>query len=174
MNRTEKQQILTELHASFASIQGAILADFQGLSVRSITEIRRAFRQEGVSFLVVKNTLARIASRGTPLEVIQNDFIGNIAIAYSVQDPIAPARLATELAKKQEKFIIRCGYIDRTRLQASDVESIAKMPSREELRAKLLGTLSAPASSFVRTLNAVPQQVALVLNAYKKKLEEAA
>lgn len=174
MNRTEKEQILTEMRADFAAIQGAILADFQGLSVRSITEIRRAFRQEGVSFLVVKNTLARIATEGTPLEVIKNDFVGNIAIAYSPQDPIAAARVATELAKKQEKFVIKCGYIDKTRLRASDIENVAKMPSRDELRAMLLGTLSAPASKLVRTLNAVPQQVALVLNAYKKKLEEAA
>lgn len=169
MNQSEKKQIIDDLHSQFAAVQGAVLANFQGLTVRAITEIRRAFRKEGVQFHVVKNTLARIASKDTPLEVIAADFVGPVAIAYSTNDPVAPARVAEEWAKKQEKFEIRCGYVDRSRLDKNGVVQLAKLPGRDVLRASLLNVLSGPASKFVRTLNAVPQQVLLVLTALEKK-----
>lgn len=134
------------MRADFESVQGAILADFKGLSVRDITEIRRAFRKQGVSVRVVKNTLARIAAK--TLAVIGADFVGTTAIAYSKEDPVAPARVAEECAKTKDKFIVKGGYVNGTRLNSKGVEQLAKLPSREELRAKLLGTLVAPATQI--------------------------
>lgn len=170
MDRVQKEEQVAELRADFETVQGAVLADFKGLSVRDITEIRRAFREQGVSIRVVKNTLARIATQGTKLEVIGKDFVGTTAIAYSKEDPVAPARVAEKCAKGKDKFIVKGGYVDGTRLDPQGVEQLAKLPSREELRAKLLGTLSAPASQLVRVFNAVPQKVVLLLEAQRRKL----
>jgi len=160
LDRAYKGEQIAEMRADFESVQGAVLADFKGLSVRDITEIRRAFRKQGVSVRVVKNTLARIATQGTKLAVIGADFVGTTAIAYSKEDPVAPARVAQECAKTKDKFIVKGGYVDRTPL----------LPSREELRAKLLGTLVAPATQLVRLFHAVPQQVVFLLDAQRRKL----
>ncbi len=172
MNRQEKVEVVAKLHEDFKSVQGMVLANYQGLSVKEITEIRRAFRESGVVLKVVKNRLAQRALEGTPLEVLKADFVGPTAIAYSLEDPIAPAKVASEWGKKQEKFKIKCGYIDKTRLEEKDVEQLAKLPSLDELRGKLLGTLMAPASQLVSLFNAVPQKFVQLLGAYKEKLEK--
>lgn len=167
MNRTEKEQMVAELHADFVGVQGAIVADYQGLTVGQITDIRRAFRDAGVTVKVIKNSLARIAADGTPLEVIKNDFVGPVAIAYSLEDPVSPAKVAEKCAQDQEKFTIKCGYVDNGRLDVAGVAALSKLPGKDELRSKLLNVLMAPATQLVRTFNAVPQQVAVLLNARK-------
>ncbi len=172
MQRVEKEQIVAALHERFANIQGAVLTNYQGLSVRDMTEIRRAFREENVTFEVVKNTYARLAVKGTPIEVLADDFVGPIAIAYSSEDPVAPARIASESAKKAEKLEIKCGYVDQNRLSLEAVSALAKLPGKDALRAQLLGLLNAPATNLVRVCNGVPQKLALVLSAYEDKLKE--
>lgn len=173
MNRTQKEEMVAELHSEFAAAQGAVLAEYKGLSVKEFMAVRKIFRDKGVTLKVVKNTLAKIAAQGTPLEAIANDFVGPIAIAYSVEDPLNAAKAAADCAKEQEKFAIRCGYADNERLDAEGVTRLAKMPGKDELRAQLLGLMMAPASQLVRVMNAVPQQVAQVLAAYQKKREES-
>jgi large subunit ribosomal protein L10 len=170
VDRVLKEQQIAELKADFVGVQGAVLADFKGLTVRDLSEIRRAFREQGVSLRVVKNTLARIASEGTKLEVIKGDFIGTTAIAFSKKDAIAPARVAEKCAKDKDKFVIKGGYVDGSRINAQGVEQLAKLPSANELRATLLSLLNAPATQLVRVFNAVPQKVALVLDAQRRKL----
>ncbi len=172
MNRQEKEQIVSQMHEDFLSVQGAVLADYHGLSVKEITEIRQDFRKAGVVLKVIKNRLAQLAVKDTPLEVLKDDFRGPTAIVYSLEDPLVPAKLAVEWGKKQEKFKIKCGYIDKTRLNIEDVNQLAKLPSLDELRGKLLGTLLAPATQFVSICNAVPQKFVQVLAAYKEKLEK--
>lgn len=171
MNRTKKEEVVAEFHSKFQEIQGAVLTNYQGLSVAAISEIRRAFREEGVHFQVVKNRLAQIASKDTPLEVIQGDFVGPVAIAYSQEDATAPARVAFKCAEKEEKFEITCGYVDNERLDASGVETLSKLPTRDELRAQLLRVCNAPATKLVRTFNAVPQQIAILLSNFKEQAE---
>lgn len=170
MNRTQKEQAVAELHSDFAAVQGAVLADYKGLSVKAFSEVRKSFREKGITLKVVKNTLARIAAQDTPMEVVANDFVGPTVVAYSLEDSISPAKVATECAKEQELFTVRCGYADNTRLDSAGVEQLSKMPGKDELRAKLLGTLTAPAQQLVQVLNAVPQQLAQVLNAYQDKI----
>jgi len=172
MQRVEKEQVVAELHERFVNIQGAVLTNYHSLSVRSITEIRRAFREENIFFEVVKNTLARLAAKDTPIEVLVKDFVGPIAIAYSNEDPVAPARVASESAKKEDKFEITCGYVDNTRLGVEGVASLAKLPGKDTLRAQLLSLFNAPATNLVRVCNGVPQKMALVLSAYEDKLKE--
>jgi large subunit ribosomal protein L10 len=172
MQRAQKEQTVNELQERFAGTQGAVLTDFQGMTVHAISEVRRAFREEGVSFEVVKNTLARRAVQGTPLEVLGPDFVGPIAIAYSKEDPVAPARIASKFAEKQEKFDLKCGFVDNGRIDIDGVSALAKLPGKDELRGKLLNLLTAPATQLVRTMNAVPQSVVLALSAYQAKLGE--
>lgn len=172
MQRIEKERKVAELKDSLGSAQGAVLTTFQGLSVKKITEIRRSFREKGVTFQVVKNTLARRAIEGTSLGVLGDDFIGPTAIAYSSEDPIAPAKVAAECAKNQEEFSIRCGYLDGERLDENGVARLSKLPGKDELRAKFLNLCMAPATQLVRTFNAVPQQVALLLSAFESKRKE--
>ncbi|TNE49198.1 MAG: 50S ribosomal protein L10 [Deltaproteobacteria bacterium] len=171
MNRTQKEQAVAELHSDFSAVQGAVLADYKGLSVKAFSEIRKSFRDKGITLKVVKNTLARIAAQDTPMEVIAKDFVGPTVIAYSLEETVTPAKVATECAKEQDLFVIRCGYADSTRLDISGVEQLAKMPGKEELQSKLLGTLLAPAQQLVQVLNAVPQQLAQVLSAYQDKID---
>jgi large subunit ribosomal protein L10 len=174
VNRIQKEEAIAAMHDTFAVVQGAVLANYQGLSVRQITEIRTAFREAGISMKVVKNRLAKIAIKDTPLEVLAKDFVGPIAIAYSLEDPTATAKVASKCAKEQELFEIKCGYVDNSRLDLTGVNTLAKLPSRDELRSQLLGTLNAPASKFLGTLKAVPQQIVLLLSAQKDKLSESA
>lgn len=172
MNRTEKEQMVADLHADFAGVQGAVVAQYQGLTVGQMMDIRRKFREAGVQVKVIKNKLARIAADGTPLEVIKDDFVGPVALAYSLEDPVSPAKVAEKCAEEQEKFVLKAGYCDNTRLDIPGIEALAKLPGKDELRSKFLNVLMAPGTNLVRTLNAVPQQVALVLNAYAKKQGE--
>lgn len=172
MQRVEKEQVVSELQEQFAAVQGAVLTDFRGLSVKAVTEIRRAFRDEGVSFRVVKNTLARLAVQGTPLEVLKEDFVGPIAIAYSDEDAVAPAKVAKDCAKKEAKFEIKCGYVDQSRIDEKGVDALAQLPGRDELRAQLLSVMNGPATKLVRTFNAVPQQIAILLSAFENKRKE--
>ncbi|HAA57133.1 MAG TPA: 50S ribosomal protein L10 [Myxococcales bacterium] len=171
MERSEKEQVVAELHEEFSGIQGAVIAQYQGLSVKEITEVRRAFRAEGVTFKVLKNTLARIASEDTPLSVVSEDFVGPIALAYSQEDAIAPARVASKCAKDNDKFELKAGYIDGTRLDLAGIDSLAKLPSKDEMRGKLLNVFMAPATGLVRVMNGVPQKLALALSAYKDKMD---
>lgn len=174
MNRTEKEQHVASMRSEFSAVQGAVVADYIGLTVREFNVIRKAFRDKGITIKVLKNKLAQIAAKGTPLEVLVKDFKGPVALAYSVEDAMGPAKVATECAKNQTKFSIRCGYVDQERLDPTGVEQLAKMPGKEELRAKLLGTLLAPAQQLVSVMNAVPQQLVRVLAAVQKKMEESA
>ncbi len=172
MNRTQKEQMVAELHGDFAATQGAVLAGYKGLSVKEFMEVRKIFRDKGVTLKVVKNSLAKIAVEGTPLDCIANDFVGPIAIAYSLEDPLTAAKAAADCAKEQDKFEILCGYADNERLDAGSVSELAKMPGKDELRAQLLGMFMAPAQQLVQVMNAVPQQVAVLLSARQTKLEE--
>lgn len=172
MNRTQKEEVIADLRVDFSGVQGAVLAEYQGMSVREISEIRRAFGSANVKVKVLKNRLARIAAEGTPLEVISQDFVGPVALAYSLEDPVSPAKIADEWADKQDKFILKCGYVDNTRIDLNGISALAKLPGPDELRSKLLNVMLAPGTQLVRTLNAVPQQVALLLNAYSQKLGE--
>ncbi len=174
MDRTQKETMVAELHGEFAATQGAVLASYKGLSVADLTAVRGFFREEGAKFRVVKNTLARIATADTELSVLKDDFVGPIAIAYSLEDPVAAARAAKKAAKEHEKFEIRSGFGGGGRLDLDGVQALADLPTLDELRSKLLSVLNGPASKFVRVLNAVPQQVVTLLTAYEDKLNEGA
>ncbi|MBA2662457.1 MAG: 50S ribosomal protein L10 [Bradymonadaceae bacterium] len=174
MNRTEKEQAIEEIRNDLAQAKSVILASHMGIDVNTVNDLRKKFRDNGVHYKVVKNTLAKIAIKGTGLEVISDLFVGPTAIAYSFDDAVIPAKVVKDFSKGKDKFIVRGGYLSGQALTSSDVVRLAELPSKDELRSQVLGLMQAVPSKFLRTLNAAPSQFLSVLTAQKQKLEEAA
>ena len=127
-----------------------MLADFRGITVKNDTALRREFRLNGCKYQVVKNTLLGRAVEGTGMAGLEKLFVGPTAIAYSFEDPAAPAQIATKVAKGEEKFVIKGGFVDGKALDAKGVEALSKLPAKDELRATFLATLVAVPQNFAR------------------------
>lgn len=170
MERAAKEESIGILRADLAKAAAFVLADFRGITVKSDTGLRREFRTNGCRYQVVKNTLLGLAVKGTPMEGIETLLAGPTAIAYSFDDPVAPAKIATKVAKAEEKFVIKGGYVDGRALDVKGVEALSSLPGRDELRATLLATLTAVPQNFLRLLNAAPQNFVYLLAARQEGL----
>lgn len=170
MLKSEKEELIKELNGKFATAKTAIVAEFSKLSVETVTKLRKKFREGGVEYKVLKNTLAKRAAKGTPVEVISEDFTGPVALALSATDQIAPAKILTEFIKDLETIKIRSAVVDGKKIDAKGVQALAKMPGLLELRAKLLGMLNQPAGKLARTIAAPGSQLARVLKAREEGL----
>ncbi len=172
MNKDSKKQIVSELHEKFQRAQAVFLTDFRGMSVEKATELRNELRKAGVEYKVVKNTLLDLASRETDKTSLAPHFKGPTAVALTYTDPVAAAKVLSKFAKEQQAiFKLKAGVLSGKAISVQDIQSLADMPSREVLIAKLLGTIQAPTSNFVGVLAAVPGSFVRVLNAYKNKKE---
>jgi len=173
MNRTEKQQLIEELHEELKSSPPAVLVDFRGLSVPAATEFRRKVRAAGSRYRVVKNSLALRASKGTALERIEARFEGTTGIVYTGDDPVALAKALMDFAKDNPELSVKAGVVAGSDvLDAEGVKALSTMPSLGELRGQLLGLLQTPATNLVRLLGTPGTQLARVLKAHGEKLEE--
>jgi len=172
MERAVKEENISALKLDLAKAQSLVLADFRGVTVKNDTALRREFRLNGCKYKVVKNTLLGRAVEGTAMAGIENLFKGPTAIAYSFEDPAAPAKIATKVAKGEEKFIIKGGYVDGQALDAKGVEALSKMPTKDELRSSFLALLVAAPQNFLALLTAAPQQALAVLAAREQQLGE--
>ena len=173
IEHTEKRELIGALKADLAKAASVVLADFRGLTVKVDTGVRREFRLSGCRYQVVKNTLLGLAVKGTPMEGIESLLVGPTAIAYSFEDPAAPAKVAAKIAKAEEKFTIKGGYADGRALDSKGVEALSNLPGKNELRATFLATLLAVPQNFVRLLNAAPQNFVYLLAAREAGLGEA-
>src|SRR5688572_21301909 len=175
MNRTEKQELIDDLHQEFGQSPHAILVDFRGLSVPAVTEFRRKVRQSGSRYRVVKNTLALRAAKDTPLERLGEKFENTTGVAYTPGDPVALAKVLVDFAKDHPQLVVKGALVAGSQvLDAEGVKALSAMPSLPELRARLLGVLQAPASQLVRLLNTPASQLARVLKAHQEKQEGVA
>ena len=172
MERAVKEENITALKGALAKATSLVLADFRGINVKADTNLRREFRLNGCRYQVVKNTFLGIAVKGTPMEGIEKLFVGPTAIAYSFEDPAAPAKIATKVAKAEEKFVIKGGYVDGQTLDVKGVEALSKMPTKDELRSSFLALLVAAPQNFLALLTAAPQQALAVLAAREQQLGE--
>lgn len=172
MNTAEKQVIVQQLADKFAAAKASFVADFQGCTCQELTELRRKLRATGASMEVVKNTLAKRAIAGTSTEGLAVQFKGPITVIWADEDPIAPAKIIANFAKDKENFKLKAGVFEGEVLDKNGVETLASMPSREELLSKLLALMNAPATKLLQTINAPGTQLARVLEAWRKKLEE--
>jgi large subunit ribosomal protein L10 len=172
MNRTEKQQLIDELHKELESSPHAVLLDFRGLSVPAATEFRKRMRASGSRYRVVKNSLALRAAKGTSLERLEAKFEGTTGIAYSADDPVALAKVLVDFARENPALSVKAGVVSGTQvLDAAGVKALSAMPGLPELRARLLGLLQAPATQLVRLLGTPATQLARVVQAHQDKLE---
>ena len=173
MNRSEKVAAVEDIGASVADAQAIVVAEYRGLEVEAMTQLRKQARASGVYLRVLKNSLARRALAGTPFEVLVDQLVG--PLIYSVSsDPVACARVINDFAKSNQKLVPKAGAMRNSLMDAEAVKALATMPSREELLAKLLGTMQAPIATFVRTLNEVPGRFVRTLAAVEKQKAEAA
>ncbi|MDQ6964113.1 MAG: 50S ribosomal protein L10 [Mariprofundales bacterium] len=172
MNREQKQQLVESLHASWLEASSAVVVHYRGLSVGQSGELRRVLHQVGVSFRVVKNTLARRAADDTKIEAAKPLFSGPVAVAYG-NDPVAMAKALADFAKKSAELTIQGGVLDGKMLDAAQIKALALLPSREVLLAKMLGSMQSPITGFVRTLSEVPASFVRTLAAIRDQKQAA-
>ncbi|MBS0319962.1 MAG: 50S ribosomal protein L10 [Proteobacteria bacterium] len=166
LNMQQKEAVVAEVAKQVAGAQAIVLAENRGMPVADMTALRAKARASGVYFRVVKNTLVRRAVAGTPFESLTDKMVGPLAYGIS-QDPVAAAKVLNDFAKGNEKFVITGGAMPGQVMSAKEVAALASLPSREELLAKLMGTMQAPVAKFVRTLNEVPGKFVRTLAAVR-------
>ncbi|PLX78893.1 MAG: 50S ribosomal protein L10 [Desulfuromonas sp.] len=167
MNRNSKEQMVAEFAEKLASAKAAFIADYRGLTVDQVNDLRGKLREAGVDYRVVKNTLLKLAIKGTDAECLEEFLQGPTAIAIALDDPVAPAKALSEYVKGNDKFQLKGGMLEGKTLALDDIKALADLPSREVLLAKMLGSMSAPATNFVGVLAAVPRSLVQVLAAIK-------
>jgi large subunit ribosomal protein L10 len=168
--KSEKEAVIKDLKDKFTRAQAAILVEFNKLDVETVTKLRKKFRDGGVGYKVLKNTLAKRAAKGTSLELISEEFVGPVALAISYGDVIAPAKILTDFTKDLETIKVKVGVVQGKKVTANDVKALAKMPGLPELRAKLLGLMKQPAGKLARTIAAPGSQLARILKAREESL----
>ena len=173
LNLDDKKAAVAEIGAKVADAQSIVLAEYRGLEVGDMTALRAKARNAGVFLRVLKNTLARRAVAGTPFEGLAEHMSGPLAYGIST-DPVAAAKVLNEFAKTNEKFVIRAGAMAGQVMTPKQVATLATLPSREELLAKLLGTMQAPITKFVQTLNEVPARFVRTVAAVRDQKEKQA
>lgn len=172
LNLDDKKAVVAEVSAEVANAQAVIVAEYRGLEVGQITALRAKARESGVYLRVLKNTLVRRAVEGTPFEGLTSQLVGPLIYGISA-DPVASAKVLQEFAKTNDKLVIKGGAMPNYVMDANGVKALASMPSREELLAKLLGTMQAPVAKFVQTLNEVPSKFVRTVAALRDSKETA-
>ena len=172
LNLDDKKAVVAEVSAQVANAQSIVVAEYRGLEVVNITELRANARKNGVYLRVLKNTLVRRAVAGTPFEGLADKMVGPLMYGISA-DQVAAAKLLNEFAKANDKLVIKAGALPNYVMDVNGVKALATMPSREELLSKLLGTMQAPIATFVRTLNEVPTKFVRGLAAVRDSKQTA-
>jgi large subunit ribosomal protein L10 len=172
VDRAEKREFVTGLNDAFQNAGSVVVAHYAGITVAQMNDLRSKMRAAGGTVKVAKNRLAKIALQGTGSEGIVDLFKGQTLIAYST-DPIAAPKVASEFAKGNDKLVILGGAMGATALNADGVKALATLPSLDELRARLVGMISTPATRIAQVVNAPAAQLARVFGAYARKDEAA-
>ncbi|MFO1263999.1 MAG: 50S ribosomal protein L10 [Rhodoferax sp.] len=157
LNRSEKEAVITEVTSLAAKAQTLVMAEYRGITVAAMTQLRANARSNGVSLSVLKNTLARRAVAGSPFEVVADQMTGPLIYGFSV-DAVAAAKVVAEFAKTNDKLVIRGGAFAGKALDVNGVKQLASIPSKEVLLAQLLGLMQSPISRTARVLAAVAEK----------------
>ena len=173
LNISQKKELVERLSKQLEETAITLLVDYKGLTVLQVTELRAKLREAGVQMEVVKNTLLRRASEGTDTALMADLFKGPNAIVISKDDPVAPAKILVDFAKDNEKLEIKGAALAGKLLAEEEIKQLAKMPSKEELLAKLVYTLNAVPTNLVNVLSGVPRAFVNVLNAVKDQKDAA-
>jgi len=169
MNREQKAAAVSELSEGLAHATNAFVLEFKGITVPQVTELRKQVRETGSEYIVVKNTLALIAVKDSPLKTLEKQFSGMTAVAYNTTDAVALAKALTKFAKDVPTVQFKGAMLNGQIVPASEIQNIASLPSREELVAKLLFILQSPIRGLVTVLNANIRNLAVVLDQIAKQ-----
>ena len=164
-----KKQVVESIKAKISESKSVVLIDYKGLTVAQDTELRNEFRKAGVEYKVLKNTLVRKAFNELGVNDFDSDLNGPTAVAFGV-DEITPAKIVmAQIKKLEEKISVKSGYVDGNRVDVNGVKSLASMPSKEEMIAKMLGSMQAPITNFAGVLSGIMRSVVIALNAVAEK-----
>ncbi len=172
MDRAEKKAAVATLNEAFKATNVVVVAHYSGLTVAQMQTLRKQMKLAGASVKVAKNRLAKIALEGTDVASIASLLKGPTVIAFS-GDPVAAPKVAVDFAKANERFVILGGSMGKTALDSNGVKALASLPSLDELRAKIVGLVQAPATKIAQVINAPAAKVARVVQAYASKSEAA-
>ena len=172
MEKNEKQQLIEELQKEIGGATNAFLVEFKGITVPQVTELRKQVRESGSGYVVVKNTLALIALKDSPLVELREQFSGPTAVAYNKTDAVALAKALTRFAKDVPALTFKGAMLDGKLVPANQIDTIANMPSRKELVSKLLFLLQSPIRNLVTVLSANQRNLAVVLSQVAKQRGE--
>ena len=162
-----KENKIESIKAKLSKAQVAIVTEYKGLTVEEITKLRRELQKESGDYTVTKNTLAKIALKGTDFEVLSECFKGPIALAFGYEDQVAPAKVLTKFIKDTKKGEIIAAAMDGKLLSADEAKALAKIPSKQEIYAKMLGCINSPASGIANSVNAVMAQLTRTMAAVR-------
>ncbi len=173
MKREEKAKVISEIAEKISKAKGLVLADFTRMTVAEVNELRKELKSSGVDYKVVKNTLLRIAMQNVGgYDGLIKYLEGPTAVAFGYDDPITPVRLIKKVKSKIEKPSVKAIFIEGQVYDGSKLDELANLPSKSDIMAGIIGSIFAPASGIVFTLNAVLSELVLVIDAIAKKLEE--
>ena len=175
---SKKQAVVAELKDQLTSAKGVVLTGYKGLTVAQDTALRREFREAGVTYHVVKNTMLRLAAQEAGIEGLADHLEGTTAFAFSAEDAVAPAKVIGGFIKKNKLdesgvLTIKVGMVEGQVIDVDEVKALATLPSREELIAKMLGSMNAPISNTVNVLQGVIRNAVYVLDAVRAQKESA-
>jgi len=175
VSKTKKKEQVEKLSGDLKNVSSMVVATYTKMTVAQDFELRKALRGAGAKYQVVKNTLAEKAAQGTQVEGALKDLAGVTSIAYTTGDPVAMAKALAKYAKDTPEFTFKIGVVEGRVIQVKDIEALANMPSREEIMAKLLFLINAPAQRLATAIHAVPRNLAVVINqgVEQKKFKEA-
>ena len=169
----EKQAIVAEVNETAQAALSAVMADYRGVTVDAMTQLRKSARESGVQVRVIRNTLAKRAFEGTDLECMNEVLTGPCIVAFAMEDPGASARLFKDFAKEQEAFEIKALSVGGELLPAEQIDALAKLPTRDEALALLMAVMQAPVTKLVRTMNDIPGRVTRVVAAVRDQKQAA-
>lgn len=165
MNHAEKEQVVAELRSTLVEAPALVLASATGIPVNKVNKLRSELRQKGASFRVVKNTLAKRAIAETPMEVLADQFTGPTIVAWHPEEAGLPAKILLEFKKDNDALTLKAGYLDGTVLDEKGIEMLSNLPGKDELRAKIIGLMTAVPTKVVRVFTAAQRDIIGLLNA---------
>ena len=173
MEKSVKKKVVKDLQDKFGEARAAFIADYRGITANDMAEFRRSLRDNSNEFKVVRNTLAKRALDGTPAEPLTEHFVGTTAIVFSYSDAVSAAKTLTDFSK-EKPFKLKGALLGEKVLSLDEVKALADLPSREELLAKMVGSMNSPLTGLVGVLSGVPRKLVYALNAVKAQKEGAA
>jgi len=166
-----KKQIVLEIKEKMEKAQGMVFYDYRGLTVEQVSDLRNQFREAGVEYTVLKNSMLKRAADMLDLSDLDEHFVGPTAVAFGFEDPVAPAKVLVEYIKKIKKTQIKTGVLDGRVIGLAEINNLAELPSREQLLGMLAGTLNAPITGLARSLSGIISNLGYALNAVREQKE---